>query len=373
MRITREHRYVVLKIGSAKHARTKEYDFAQMVFQDPNRQGKTSVCRVMSMFEHQGFNGKHVCFVLEPLGRTLQNLMNKQRSAGYDHTSQLLAKFWPLSFTRQVSKQLTLGLDCLHRNQIMHRDIHLGNILFGLNFDIDGITESEIQESRSYGGKKYDSGKYHLSRKGGTPLQEWDPPYLVEPSPLDDGVSIEDPSTTESFRVVLTDLGAASTFENSNDGEYRYPRPLRSPEVILRHCVDFKADIFNLGCLIFEIVTMKRLFPVNINKRITEELIDQHLKMIIQRLGPIPPALRSEWLHADQFIDENGELLGVHQATDPGLTLRNFVMQCKPYDMGANEVEAFVDFLTVALRPDQTQRASTSDLLNHRWLTEFAR
>ena len=94
--------------------------------------------------------------------------------------------------------------------------------------------------------------------------------------------------------------------------------------------------------------------------------------MIIQRLGPIPPALRSRWHHADRFTDGNGELLGVHQGTDEGSTLRNFAMERKPHDMKPNEAQAFVDFLTVALLPDQIQRANTSELLNHRWLTEFA-
>ena len=221
MKATREHRYVVLKIGSAKRSRPKEFSFAQIVFQDANPQGKRNVCQAIGTFEHQGFNGKHFCLVLEPLGRRFQDLISKQRSGGQGPASKLSTKAWPLPFTRQVSKQLVLGLDCLHRNQIMHRDIHLGNVLLGLNFDIDQMTESDIQEFRSYGEKKFDNGKYNLSRTDGKALQEWDPPYLVEPTPLDDGVSIEEASTSDSFRVVLTDLGAASTFEDGNDGNSR--------------------------------------------------------------------------------------------------------------------------------------------------------
>lgn len=60
------------------------------------------------------------------------------------------------------------------------------------------------------------------------------------------------------------------------------------------------------------------------------------------------------------------------QGTDEGDKLKNFVMRCKPNDMKPDKAEASMDFLTVALLPDQTQRASTSELLNHCWLAQLA-
>ena len=59
--------------------------------------------------------------------------------------------------------------------------------------------------------------------------------------------------------VKLIDFGGA-TFINDVDYSYLQSRPYRAPELIFGCEFDFQADMWSLGCIIYELLSCKKLF-----------------------------------------------------------------------------------------------------------------
>ena len=366
----RDERYVVLKIGCADQSRSEEVTISRyLASMQLDHGGRSHVRTVLRDFVHRGVNGHHSVLVFEPLGRSFADIIVNHERPNPESRFQN-SKPWPLAFTRQIVKQLLMGLDFLHSAKVMHRDIQPGNILLGLNYDIDTLTEDELQRDVSAQIEQYGSSNIiNLERKDGTKLHESDPKYLVGPTSLGDRVNIEDNPLVGSFRAVLIDLGAASTFENSGDGQHKYPTVLRPPEAILKIPIGPKADIFNLGCVIFQIITLENAFRVDTYGE-PDEVDDDHMKVLIQRLGPLPATLQSQWPRARQWINEKGELLEQPPPDKIQLPLKENTMLLKPNDMTVHEAEQFADFLSKMLHYDPDRRADTSELLRHPWITQ---
>ena len=62
-----------------------------------------------------------------------------------------------------------------------------------------------------------------------------------------------------SKNVKVVDFGSA-TFIDDNDYDYLQTRPYRAPEISFGCKFDFTADMWSLGCILYEIVTFKVLF-----------------------------------------------------------------------------------------------------------------
>lgn len=123
----------------------------------------------------------------------------------------------------------------------MHRDIHQGNILFALNYQIDGLSEQEVQCDLDAIENEYKANGVMVQRVDGQPLTNGEPEYLLEPIPLKDNV----PATAlpPKLRIILADFGASCRFKECNDGHHAFPFLLQAPEVILKLPLGEKADI----------------------------------------------------------------------------------------------------------------------------------
>ena len=256
-----------------------------------------------------------------------------------------------------------MALDYLHSKQVMHRDIQPANIMLALTYDIRDLSESQIMEDMHAKEQDLDeSCIIPLTRKDSLPpdLSKGDPLYLVGPTPLHDRLRLEDATSSPEnmFRAVLTDLGAASTFASANDNEHKYPTRLRAPEVILHLPLSPKTDVFNLACVIFQIVTLHDLFLLDEFGSEPDEINDENLMAIIQRLDPLPAELRKHWASAER-----------DPSFRPGTLQQDVEQLMKGTEMSADEVDAFKEFLASALRYDGEVRADTRTLLQHRWLT----
>ncbi|SJL14899.1 uncharacterized protein ARMOST_18375 [Armillaria ostoyae] len=179
-----------------------EVDFLQKVGQAWGSTEQQRVIRILDYFALDSSFGTHSCLVLEVLGMSLEELTRRT----------LLNKF-PIPMCKRIIKEVLLGLDFLHR-EYLKLDNFLLRVEDTKGVPLLGDSESSINLSCVFLG----------------------------------------PSA-----VVLSDLGVASRIEYLFDGVIQ-PYALRAPEVYLGIPYGPSADIWNLCCFAFELVTYCRLF-----------------------------------------------------------------------------------------------------------------
>lgn len=136
---------------------------------NPNHEGKKHIVQLFDHFIHKGPDGEHVCMIFEVLGENMLNLLvrykdfqvKRQRQIDESlkcksnnedlnlHLSNLsdlhiLSESYgglPLKLVKQISKQILLALDYLHREcGIIHTDIKPENVLVEIH-DVEQLVQ----------------------------------------------------------------------------------------------------------------------------------------------------------------------------------------------------------------------------------------
>ncbi|KAI0084869.1 kinase-like protein [Irpex rosettiformis] len=269
--------------------------------------GTSNLPLLFDHFRCPGTRGDHLCLVTEALGPSVHTVMK---------TEQGRVAF-PPDVVKHLTRQLLRALEALHDGcNTVHTDIKPDNILFRRStLSSDGV---------------FDTARI-----------------------------------LDHDNIVLIDLGTAVPLDVEVDRLIQ-PEALRCPEVLLECQWGVKADIWNLGCIVFELLTANPLFkPRPIGKHTAEQY---HLARIFGTLTNDADYDRLQTFcqtgrKYDNFFGKNGAL-----KLRIGPEYRESLQQIlEIYHVYNPEL---LEFLVAMLRVDPDDRLSASQLQKLPWLCQ---
>ncbi|KAL7776416.1 hypothetical protein CFE70_006832 [Pyrenophora teres f. teres 0-1] len=172
-------RYVTLKILMPNHKSSEteiliHKHLSENASEDPRSRHVTAL---LDEFQHEGPNGKHRCLAFEPMGATATSLVdyltgnnpnielldknnppeeeysdeNDSEEEYFDQDNPQIiysAVRYPKWIAQKILGHALRGLAFLHRNGIVHGDLHPGNILFSID-NIHTMGENELLQDEA--------------------------------------------------------------------------------------------------------------------------------------------------------------------------------------------------------------------------------
>lgn len=158
-------------------------------------EGARHITQLLDEFEHRGPNGIHKCLVFEPMGPSVNTMV--------EELPQFKPRRWemkvrhPPQMAKSILKQSLQSLTFLHENGIAHGDFQPGNMLFALD-DIDSKPEDVLRQEEDVQAMSISPPVQRLDGK----QDKWAPRYLCVAQPLAPFTDY-----AEGFKIKLSDMG----------------------------------------------------------------------------------------------------------------------------------------------------------------------
>ncbi|KAM3523617.1 hypothetical protein MY4038_008096 [Beauveria bassiana] len=203
--LARDERYVALKILVAEASgQASEVRILQHLAAVAPAEEQRYITQLLDEFEHRGPNGTHKCLVFEPMGPTV-NSMVEELPQFKPRRRQMRVRY-PPNMAKSILKQSLQALAFLHSNGVAHGDFQPGNMLFSLQ-DLESATEDHLWQEEDVQGRSISPPVQRLDGK----QDLWAPRYLCISQPLSEFTCYEG-----DFKIKLADMGGGSDFEDDD-------------------------------------------------------------------------------------------------------------------------------------------------------------
>ncbi|CAI7588455.1 unnamed protein product [Penicillium bialowiezense] len=314
--------------------------------------GKTMIPSVQDRFDIQGPNGAHSCYVTIPSRMSL----SEAKDASYNRLFQL-------EVARALAAQLVLAVEYVHSQGFVHGDLHIGNVLLQLPFDLNQLSVEELY--KQYGEPEFEA----IRRFDGQPLSPYIPSRAVLPIWLGEA---SDKLKLSDAKVLLSDFGEA--FSPTKQQRFKSHTPLvgRPPEARFEphKPLSFPSDIWSLGCSLWNIIGQNSLFDgmFATEDSITCEQVDA--------LGILPLEWWYKWEGRHDRFTEDGKPIN----RDPCRSWEERFdqdMQEPRQRKGMSRIEpterdAIFKMLKSMLKFRPGDRASAKQILECEWMVQWA-
>lgn len=144
----RHSRYVALKILVSEISEsTKELRVLRHIAKAAPAEGARHVTQLLDEFKHTGPNGIHVCLVFEPMGPSVNTMVEELPQFNPRMFGMKIR--YPPGMAKGILRQSLQALAFLHENGIGHGDFQPGNILFALDDTINFKPEDVFQQEQN--------------------------------------------------------------------------------------------------------------------------------------------------------------------------------------------------------------------------------
>ncbi|KAJ3334092.1 serine/threonine protein kinase, CMGC group [Gonapodya sp. JEL0774] len=167
----------------------------------------------------------------------------------------------------------------------------------------------------------------------------------------------------DPLHVKIADLGNACWTDHHFTNDIQ-TRQYRSPEAILGAKYGTSADMWSVGCMVFELITGDYLFDPQGGGRYSKD--DDHIAQIIELLGHFPRHLALSGKYSNEIFNRRGELRHIHR-------LRFWKLSdvlTEKYRFTREEADDIANFILPMIEINPDRRATASEMVNSPWLAD---
>lgn len=302
------------------------------------RSGNSNVVELLDNFVINGPNGTHSAMVFELMGENMLHLIYKQKARKL--TPKKVRLVLPADMVKLIVHQILQSVHFMHHKGVIHTDLKPENILL----TYEGVISEAVRHPKA-------SGHFHI-----LPLR---PLALTMESICSAPVNVK-----------VADLGNA-TYSNHHFTNHIQTRQYRAPEILLKHkSWGALADVWSVGCLIFELLTGDYLFDPHDGE--TFDKHEDHLAQIIELLGEFPSEKYLQDCElAPKYFSSGKSLVNIR--TLKFWSLENVLVEKYKFDANDDNVKLVCDLILKCLKYDLNERYDCGSLLDHPWFSANAK